>query len=316
MGDGTKEKPYTRKDVQRRIKANGGTAEGLDLSGKVFEDGINLRELNLSRIILKNAIFWDIESEDPTAGLEGAHLEGVTLSFADLEGACILSSHLEEADLFNANLKGALLTGAHLEGVDLSLVSLEGAKLRGANLRGTLLAGVKLSPETMLSDVEWGNYVLREETAEIFSVAGMTYRQLKQWHTNAGMYDIAGKFFFREMTAGRKMLNWWPNPLPRAWSKFLSLICGYGEKPERVIIWAASVVVGLALIYFIIGSVWEWSVLWWSLYFSAVSFTALGYGSWLHVTNDWVRGIGAFESFIGVFSMALFLVTFIRKMTR
>jgi len=96
----------------------------------------------------------------------------------------------------------------------------------------------------------------------------------------------------------------------------LDILCGYGEKPLRVIAWAASVIVGLALVYFVIGSLWEWRAFWNSLYFSTVSFTALGYGSWVEISNDWIKGIGAFESVIGVFTIALFLVTFVRKMTR
>ena len=100
------------------------------------------------------------------------------------------------------------------------------------------------------------------------------------------------------------------------WLWFMQGLWGYGERPWRVIRFGVSMLLIFALIYFIIGSVWEWSAFWWSLYFSAVSFTALGYGSWLHVTNDWIKGIGALESFIGVFSIALFLITFVRKMTR
>jgi len=70
MGDGTKENPYTREDVERAIGENGGTAEGLDLSEKVFEKGINLRRINgnqLSGIILRKAL------------LTGAYLEGAFL---------------------------------------------------------------------------------------------------------------------------------------------------------------------------------------------------------------------------------------------
>ena len=52
-----KEKPLTREDVLRLIEANGGTASGLDLSGKTFEAGIDLRGLNLELIILENARF-------------------------------------------------------------------------------------------------------------------------------------------------------------------------------------------------------------------------------------------------------------------
>ncbi len=36
MGDGTKEKPYTREDVLKLIKENESTAYGLDLSEKSF----------------------------------------------------------------------------------------------------------------------------------------------------------------------------------------------------------------------------------------------------------------------------------------
>ena len=83
-----------------------------------------------------------------------------------------------------------------------------------------------------------------------------------------------------------------------------------------MVISAAAVVAVVAFVYFLVGSVWQWGAFWGSLYFSAVSFTALGYGSWVNITSDAIRGLGAAESFLGVFMMALFLVTFTRKMTR
>jgi hypothetical protein len=233
------------------------------------------------------------------------------------------------------------------------------------------LGGAKFSEDTKLEGVDWGNYILGEEKRGAFPLAAETYRRLKRWYTNAGMYDTAGEFFFREMTAKRKNLRWGnipkniyetvallqleqaleksPNdtldnidvtsshpfeilnkfrlvifpkkPLSWAWSKLVSIICGYGERPLRVVGWAFSVITFMALVYFLIGSVWQWGAFWRSLYFSAVSFTALGYGSWINetwinMTSDWIRGLGAAESFLGVFMMALFLVTFIRKMTR
>ena len=347
MGDGTKENPYTREDVLRLIKKNGGTAAGLDLSGKYFVDGIDLIGFNLEGIILKEAILWDMESvdlerEDPTAGLEGAHLEGTSLMYANLEGVHILASHLEGADLFNANLKNALLTGAHLEGANLSLANLEGAKMREASLEKALLAGIKLSNDTILTDVKWGNYVLLEEIKAIFTVAEITYRQLKMWYSTAGIYDVAGEFFYREMEAKRKQVqesiqeqfekckgwrflvylckekdfgNW-----IRLW--IYRLIFGYGEKPWRVVIWGISVLLGSTLLYFFLRGVAPHTLtaeaLLSSLYYSAVSFTALGYGPWFSTgsVRSWAQGVGAAEAIIGVFTIALFLVTFTRKMTR
>ncbi len=317
MGDGTKKKPYTRKDVLRLIKENGGTAKGLDLSRKVFKDGIKLRGLNLEGIILKEAILWDIasedpEMEDPTARLEGAHLEGTSLMDAHLEGAHILGSHLEGADLFNAHLEEALLTEVHLEEACLHIAHLEGAKLRFAHLEGSYLAGVRLSSETNLENVYWGDYILGEESKGLFDIVSDTYRQLKMWHANAGLHDIAAKFYYREMEAKRKAQNWTKKPHLKLWSWVMRLLCGYGEKPERVVVSALVVVFGLAVVYLFGGLNLAYSI-----YFSAVSFTALGYGGWVDIIpRGWVQALGATESFLGVFMMALFLVTFIRKMTR
>jgi len=331
MGDGINT-PFTREDVEAKIKEHGGP-KGLDLSGKVFEEGIDLRELNLKGIILDKAIFLAHPNGEKWVGahLEGAHLmdahlDGVSLQYAHLERAYLNDAHLEAAILVNANLndaflpcaylKGSILWHAYLERAYLAQANLDGADFRYAHLKEANLGEVIFSDNTRLEEVDWGNYILEREMEGILDSAAATYLQLKTWYIKHGIYDVAGEFFFREMTVKRKSLKWWPNPLPRAWSKFISLICGYGERPLRVIGWAASVMFSLAFIYFFIGSVWEWWAFWNSLYFSTVSFTALGYGSWVNTTNDWIRGIGAFESFVGVFSIALFLVTFTRKMTR
>ena len=293
MGDGTKENPYTREDVIKKIGEMKNSYDWVDLSEGKFKYKIDLRGVNLHGFILKKA------------DLSGANLEGVNLSFAKLEGA----------DLSFANLKGANFEFAHLDGADLF--------------------SVELSSETKLANVKWENYILDEKKKWRLGPVENGYRRLKQWYTNAGMYDIASEFYYREMEAKRKFiqvqirkrlkqLKWWKllhfllsqrdfgNWL-RLW--IYKLTCGYGERPLRVIGWAASMVSSLALVYFAIGSAWGWNF-WDSLYFSAISFTALGYGSWVNTTNDWIRGIGAFESFIGVFSIALFLVTFTRKMAR
>lgn len=224
---------------------------------------------------------------------------------AHLERANLEEAYLEDTELRLAHLERATLQFAHLERADLWLASLEGVKLWESSIDN----------DTNLRDAHWGNYILGEETEREFGPAINTYRRLKQWHTNAGMYDVAGEFFFREMTVKRKAMEWWPKPWNRAFSKLLSILCGYGERPERVGISAAVVVLGLALIYFTIGTLTRNTFLD-SLYYSAVSFIALGYGQWAPQPAGWVKGLGVFEAFIGVFMMALFLVTFTRKMIR
>lgn len=345
-----KEKPLTREDVIKAIEENGRTAKGLDLSGRKFEKGIDLSGLNLERIILKKAILIGARLEGAKltvahlegANLQGAHLERADLTFAHLEqaqligahleGAQLIAAHLERAYLIAAHLEGGNLSGAHLEGGNLIAahleeayltdVYLEGADLTDAHLKGAYLNGIEFSADTRLELVDWGNYILGEEKERDFHRAEDTYRRLKQWYTNAGIYDIAGEFFFREMTAQRKRIKWWPQPWHRGWSAFHSFVSGYGERPLKVVRWGALVLFGSALLYFLLRGVAPYNLsvqaFLNSLYYSSVSFTALGYGPWFTATSvsSWVQGAGAAEAFIGVFTIALFLVTFTRKMRR
>lgn len=125
------------------------------------------------------------------------------------------------------------------------------------------------------------------------------------------MHTIADRFHYREWVAIRKGLRWKGHPWQKLWNWVFCLLCGYATKPERVIFWAAMFILGLAGIYSVsILSFLD------SLFHSAVSFTALGYGLGVSTSEGWVKGLGAFEAFIGVFMMALFLITFVRKMVR
>ncbi len=283
MGDGTEENPFTREDVLKAVEENGGTADGIDLSGKVFKEGIDLRGLDLEGIILKETT------------LTGAHLEGANLSFANIEGTHLYFAYLKGVTLWSANL----------------------------------------SPDTRLEEIDWGNYILGEEQKGVSAAAAITYRRLKIWYTNAGRHDVAGVFFYREQEANRKSIQNLIHKLVKEheyksvlrslfhpemglnlfWLWIYRLICGYGEKPYRVVVWAVSVIFGLAAAYYFCGSFSSTSFLD-TLYYSAVSFTALGYGNWAPQPIGWVKGLGAVEAFIGVFTMALFLVAFVRKMTR
>jgi hypothetical protein len=128
------------------------------------------------------------------------------------------------------------------------------------------------------------------------------------------MHAIAGEFFYREMEARRK-LAWKERRLPYALSMYaLRFLYGYGERPLRVIGWVVAVILGFALGHWLFGTVERG--FWDALYYSAVSFTALGYG-WAAAPQGWAgKFLGVGESLLGVFMMALFLVTFTRKMAR
>lgn len=317
MGDGTQENPFTREDVLKLIKEHGGS-EGLDLSGKVFEDKIDLSGLN---------------SED-------LNLRGIKLIGAQLYRANFADTDLTDADFRQADLRAAcfwkatghgmitwgptiVLSPAYLQGTDFRGAILLHANFKGCYFYGTKLEGAHIHGtdiyDAHLEEADWGNYKVGEEIEgeegkkEEFYFAADVYRRLKMWYTEHGIYDTAGEFFFREMTAQRKRINWWLHPRHRAWSKFVSILSGYGERPFRVVASGAVVVFGLAAAYYLFGGL----TVPYSLYYSAVSFTALGYGSWaFRPPEDWVQAVGAAESFIGVFMIALFLITFTRKMRR
>ena len=93
-------------------------------------------------------------------------------------------------------------------------------------------------------------------------------------------------------------------------------LMGYGERPWRVARAAIAVMIGLALAYYFLGAFSPPVRFIDAFYFSAVSFSALGYGGWVPEPSGWARYMAAAESFLGVFTFALFLVTFLRKMSR
>jgi hypothetical protein len=281
----TEEKPFTRDNVLKLIKDSAGP-ERLFIPGPLFEPAIDL-----SRV--------------------------------DLHGSILLQAKLQKSNLYSANLQGTTLVEAKLQGAYLCFAKLQGADFRSAKLHKVWLYGAEISRETRLENVDWGpKYVLGEEERaqkigktdkrhELLGQAADAYRILKQWHTQAGIYDIAGEFHYREIEVQRKVLAWKRQPHLMLWKWALRLLCGYGEKPLWEVAWAFVIVLGLACVYSVSAISFPQA-----LYFSTVSFTALGYGSWAIAPTAWVKGLGAAEAFIGVFTMALFLITFVRKMTR
>ncbi len=118
--------------------------------------------------------------------------------------------------------------------------------------------------------------------------------------------------------SGRHLLSW-----------VVDLFSGYGEKPLNVVLFSLSLIGICGLLYFLVG-VQQGDLrlglalergLWANLadlldcfYFSVVTFTTLGYGD--ITPQGLARPIAAFEAFVGSFTMALFVVVFVKKMTR
>ncbi len=275
------------------------------------------------------------------------NLSGRNLLSADLSGLNLLEVDLSGADLGHADLRNADLFGADLSGADLFRADLRGAFLVQCNLDGAFLLAVRLDEHTDLADVSWGRHNQSEwERLGMLDNARALYRQLFVWHRSRGYGDLAGVFLYRDwLCRTRQMreavaqgwswrrpwrvgrlgrLDWW-----QSLGKFLILAgfeaaFGYGERPFRICLFAATVVVLFALIFFVCPGGFEGA---WTLgnvsshlmdcfYFSLVSFTTLGYGGWVEPPGLVAGDLGAVESFIGLFVTAMFLVTFTRRWTR
>jgi hypothetical protein len=276
---------------------------------------------------------------------EGESLEGFQLQGADLSQIHLTHrQHAKSVILTHADLTRANLQDAHLYHIDLRHSSLLKADLRRANLNYAQFDAANLLGadfrETKLEHVEWGRHVLQEFTArdlmrqgkvfeahEKYAEAEETYRLLSVSMAERGHANTAGRFFQSQMIMRRMQMPRWSQR--RLWSKLADLICGYGELPQRVFLFSLTVIMGAALVYFVGGVASPAGLIAVStelpladnllnflscLYFSVVTFTTVGYGEIL--PHSWVRAIAALEAFTGAFSISLFVVVFVKRMTR
>jgi hypothetical protein len=249
---------------------------------------------------------------------------GYDLSYADL-----YHCNLAHAHLFMLNLKGASLMKADLAYANLHYASLEKANLLGANFKHTRIEHVAWGDE--LRQVTLAKRALAEGKQELsnslFEESEEICRRIRNAAEGDGLFDLAGHFFHQEMVCRRNQL---PRYSPkRIISKFVDLISGYGEKPLNVIIASIVLIAFCALLYAFFGIHDGDEDIRFSLdagfmellhtyleclYYSTVTFTTLGYGD--IVPLGWSRAVAAVEAFVGSFSIALFVVVFVKKMTR
>lgn len=252
------------------------------------------------------------------------HSQGYDLSHSDL-----YRTNLQQAHLFALNLSHCSLMKADLRGANLHCANLEQANLLGAKFEGA-----------KLDNVHWGKSILQEQLAldalqqghteqaqDFLQQAEEIYRNLRIELEKSGLFEYAGYFFYREMIMRRKQ-----HALthPKRWaSKIIDLFCGYGERPLRVVVFSIVLIICCALLYFVLGiqqneltiayhaqHSWQQNLhaLLTSSYFSVVTFTTLGYGDITPV--GLARPVAALQAFTGSFTMALFVVVFVKKMTR
>ncbi len=303
----------------------------------------------------KKVCFWHDPTTDKTGDdikprlekmvREGRSLAGFRLARANLEGINLVGkpgssgTDLSHVDFYRANLKGAHLYRANMRRASLLKADLSGANLNFANLSGANMLGLRLD-YCRMEHVVWGRTIFQEEQLarknkqqtpaernQLFSEAEEVCRSVRRSCESHGLFDDAGHFFHKEMTFRRYQysLGSWQ----RWMSKLVDLLSGYGERPFRVVVFSSVLVMMCALFYFIAGVQsgdeviryemssqlgQNWFAFLDALYFSVVTFTTLGYGDLTPLGPS--RTLAALEAFIGNFSLALFVVVFVKKMTR
>jgi ion channel/pentapeptide repeat protein len=263
-----------------------------------------------------------------------ANLSGINLvKKASKTGFQMTDSDLYRADFSHAHCFKLDLSGSSLMKADFSFANLHCADLTNCNLLGASFKGAKLE------NVIWGEQIMQERQAaeeaqdsavakDYYEQAEEVYRNLRMITEKQGLFEQAGQFFQNEMAMRRMQMPLFS--LRRLISKFVDLFCGYGERPSRVVAFTLVVIGVFSLLFFYSGIQSAGQIIAFdssltvsenfkyylnSLYFSVVTYTTLGYGD-IAPTLGVSRFLAAFEALIGGFTLALFVVVFVKKMTR
>ena len=330
--------------------------EGCDFSKAVAYPMVEIEGIELSYGDLATEptiALWKRGSEHQLKELEATvtptKLDGSWMEGAILDGADFRYAEFRKTNLWNCRASNASFQYADLQEANLRYAQLVESDIRDANLSSAGMFGVNFD-NCQLDDVNWGKkYVIVHEAENNWDEAWSVYRTLTRIHEQARLEDIAGEFRFRreraytEVIKGRiwgvqeaaehgKLGQWLSvlSKLPKRrtghwiYRKASEWLFGYGERPWRVLGAIALMVLMFSFAYFEYSD-FQWSRAGWeefgrralrALYFSAVSTTALGYGSWLGNEIEPREYVGAIQSFVGIFLNALFLITFTRRWMR
>jgi uncharacterized protein YjbI with pentapeptide repeats len=270
-----------------------------------------------------------------------ANLNKATLSYCDLQGANFGYANLENAYLSSCNLNGIWFVGTRLYNAKFrdnkfgDVVGLSKDNFKGLRwgwfpyyqmleqhpqqCEGAYRSlAVYFSSQGMFDDASWAAYRSRV----------MKYRVLAQRLSSAKLWaDEIVPAMFNDPERLEELVSRMPGVSPKRyswrytairtiafleWARsfFLRFIVGYGEKPMRVLGNALLVILSYALVYEWFGAIKDRSFVS-SLYFSAITFTTVGYGDL--APQGAFRLVAASEALMGIFLSGLFLFCLSRR---
>jgi len=281
----------------------------ISLRGLTLEK-IKFDHANLSQADLSSSHLFDVS-------FNGADLVGADFSDADLSHCTLMDTDLTKAHITHARLWNADLTGANLTECDMADADAWNACLHNVRLWHTDFATCKSLG--VQSFVAKGKSLQTARVNEAgFISAEESYRNLKSYFLAHGMYKDASWASYKEKMVERLLLkqrrdfHYFPSLL-------MSTLCGYGEKPHRIVLSAFIAIFGFAFTYAglsaIVSSVDPFYQVKLSdyIYFSTITFTTVGFGDFIPKPVTLFRLLAACEAFCGVFLTGLFIFTLARK---
>ncbi|MBU0606078.1 MAG: pentapeptide repeat-containing protein, partial [Candidatus Omnitrophica bacterium] len=206
----------------------------------------DLSKANLSQSDFSGTHFFD-------CNLAGSDMVGANLSNCDLTHCDLTKSDMTKAFLANARLWSSDLTDANLTESDLSGADMWSAKLYNVKFWHTVIVGAKSITRMSFSPgLKAFNNDMINETGALS--AEESYRDIKQYFLSNGMYNDASWASFKEKTMERLALkkkgDW--NYLP---SLLMGALCGYGEKPYRIVLSAFLTILTFSILFFSFNTV-------------------------------------------------------------
>ena len=268
--------------------------EQLDRAGVTLCEDFYLIKADLRSTYLHHKLFRSCNFA--RASLMGCRMYKVAFDSTFLEDVNFENSLLEKVNFRDAvTLKGIRLFKATLDRVELP--DMDGFR---AIMGGTMRCVYHTGPPDV------------RDFVKAFDV----YHRLKESYRSTGEQECSAAFYMLEMDMKRKTSTF----LDRVFLTVIWLLCGYGERPLRLMFFVLLQIVLFATIYLFVprlltatGPVEDWDVLS-CLYFSTVVFTTLGFGD--IAPQSYARIPAALESFFGSFTIALFVFVFSRQMSR
>lgn len=327
---------------------------GVNFSGANIEKGnfghnnftkSNLNRANFSKPRLENVNMSGMDLTDTTlvgADLSGSDLSNSNLSHSNLSECNFRRSNLTQTDLSSVNLSGAIMEYANISGANLDYTNLSGAFLYQTLSTDTRVNDLTTFDNCCIYDSK--GHEPADSPADQYDASTWVYRTLKSIYKQNAMVEQARFFHLQEQKAHREAYRryWSENRDIEALDQYLiytlnGITSKHTESPSRVIGISGLLILLFGFLYPLVGGVevtstesapvaynflpdislqlpsWV-TVLLTNFYFSAVTFTTLGYGDIQPATSG-TRLLASIESLAGALLMALFVYVLGRRAT-